>query len=113
MPSEFAPAIPAEWFDALEYIAPTVTEKMADTAVQGDDWLTNLTRLGTVLVMTNQQRELLDVQLDRARQGLPPLDLTAYQPGVSVGLSDDSKKFIGWGIAGVLAFMLLQQAGSR
>lgn len=113
MPAEFMPDIPADWVDALETVAPTITEKMADTAVAGEDWITNLTRLGSALVMTVQQRQILNVQMDRAREGLPPLDMAQYSPQVNIGLSADTKSMLMWGGAGLLLLTFLMSQSGR
>lgn len=40
----------------------------------------------------NQQRELLAIQNQRAREGLPPLDVSQYTPGVNVGIASDTQR---------------------
>lgn len=43
-----------------------------------------ISNLGQQALAYKTQKELLDVQLQRANQGLPPLDMTNYQPRVLV-----------------------------
>jgi hypothetical protein len=67
------------------------------------------------------QKDLLDVQLDRAKQGLPPLDMSQYAPSVRLGL--DTQQIGGalasvppvvWlGAGGVLLALLLIPRGRR
>lgn len=49
-----------------------------------------------------QQRDLLRIQNQRAAQGLAPLDVSQYTPGVSVGIASDTQRTL---------FMLLGGAG--
>ncbi len=75
-----------------------------------------------------QQAEILDVQLDRAREGLPPLRTDEYAPSVQLGLDPETVERIAdeaarraagagqalmqspalWIGAGVLGFMMLR-----
>lgn len=52
----------------------------------------------------DQQRELLKIQNQRAAQGLPPLDVSQYTPGVNVGIASDTQRtlLLVAGAAGVL-----------
>lgn len=52
----------------------------------------------------DQQRELLKIQNQRAAQGLPPLDVSQYTPGVNVGIASDTQRtlMLVAGAAGVL-----------
>jgi hypothetical protein len=42
-----------------------------------------------------QQREVLDIQLERARAGLPPLETGQYAPSVQVGLDPETVRRLG------------------
>lgn len=53
---------------------PSTWEKLFDT----------ISTLGQSVLTYRTQKELLDMQLDRARQGLPPLDSSQYAPTVRV-----------------------------
>jgi hypothetical protein len=66
-----------------------------------------------VLASTYQQKQLLSVQVDRARAGLPPLDVQQYAPGanVNVGLSPDLQKLLI--VGGVAALGLLAWGAVR
>ena len=111
MPAEFAPDVPADYAATLEFIAPTITDKMERNAVVGEDWISNVSRLMTALAMTEQQRQLLAVQVERARQGLPPLDVSNYSAGanVNVGVSSDTKDLLTWLAIGFGALWLFNQ----
>lgn len=79
---------------SLEQIAPNIGSMIAEQQGTGESWLDSLTRLLPIIAATQQQRELLQIQVDRARQGLPPLDASQYSTGVRVGLDDSTKKLL-------------------
>jgi hypothetical protein len=104
--------IEATFRAALESVAPTVTTKIGEQAMPGESWVDTLQRLMPILATTVQQRQILNAQMERARQGLPPLDATQYGVGVSVGLSPETQRmlmFAALGIGGVLLFMALRK----
>jgi hypothetical protein len=93
-------------FRQIEATQPgTITE--AKTA--SFDWnslVDNVTQLVQVGIQAEAQRDLLQMNLDRARQGLPPINAQQYMPGVNVGVSDDTKQLLyilGFGALGVFA----------
>lgn len=93
--------------DTLEQIAPTITAKISEQQQPGESWVDSLARLLPILAATDQQRSLLNVQVERARQGLPPLNMSQYAAGVNVGVSPDVKNLLivgGLGMLAVLAF---------
>lgn len=75
------------WAQSLETVAPNVTRIVEDTRGTGEAWYDALARVLPVLASTYQQKQLLQVQVERARQGLAPLDVSQYAGGVQVGLS--------------------------
>lgn len=66
------------------------------------DVLTQVSQVATSYLTFEQQRELLRIQNERARQGLPPLDVSQYTPGVSVGVEQSTRNtlLLGLGIIG-------------
>ena len=91
----------ADYTIALEAVAPNVTQLVEETRSPGESWIDSLARLLPVLAATDQQRKILQIQTERARQGLPPLDASQYGVGVNVGLSSDTKQLMGYALAGV------------
>lgn len=83
---------PAVYSSAVDSIAPGISDVVASNRAPNESWTDTLQRLLPILATTYQQKQLLDVQVDRARQGLPPLDASMYAPGVQVGLSSDTSK---------------------
>lgn len=91
---------PSDYAQSLESIAPNVNSLIEETRTPGESWIDSLARLLPVLATTEQQRQLLKIQTQRAAQGLPPLDASQYGVGVNVGLSSDTKQLLGYALAG-------------
>lgn len=101
---------------SLERIA---TQHLGDDATPPATWSDTLKNLVTVagqaLLTKSQldsQQKILDLQLDRAKSGLPPLDIDPQTfgiagPQVTVGIAPDTKKMlmIGGGLF-IVAFLL-------
>lgn len=100
---------------ALDAIAPGVVDTVATSKGNEESWIDSLTRILPALAATYQQRQLMQVQIDRARQGLPPLDPSLYAPAVRVGLTGDSQRmlWVGLGLAAVAVAFVLWQQGRR
>lgn len=99
---------------ALDAIAPNFTSMVSQTSVPGESWVDTAQRLLTAIVVTDQQRQMLNIQLARAKQGLPPLSNADYGLGVSVGVNSDTSKmvmYVGAGLA--LAYLVGQLISSR
>lgn len=90
---------------SLEAMAPNVTTLVDENRSPGENWYDALARLLPVLASTYQQKQLLEVQVERARQGLPPLDATQYAGGVQVGMAPDLQRMLM--IGGIAALAIL------
>lgn len=102
--------IPPDYFASLETVAPTITDKITQQAAPGESWMDSLARLLPILAATNQQRQLLQTQADRAKAGLPPLDVSQYGAGVQIGLSADTKKLLMIGAAALGAILIFSRS---
>lgn len=73
----------------------TMGDIAANAGAQPVPWYQNvlqqLSTAATSYLTFEQQRELLQIQNERARQGLPPLDVSQYTPGVSVGVAQSTQ----------------------
>ncbi len=79
----------------LEQTAPGITQIVADQNKPGEQWFQTLERALTGLTATYYQTQILQANIDRAKQGLPPLtgtDLPATT--VAVGLSRDTQNLL-------------------
>ena len=84
-------------------IAPGIVEVADKLKVPGEDWIASIARAAGQVSMADYQRRLLNVQLERARAGLPPLNAAQY--GATVNVEAPQLNFLllaGLAIAGVL-----------
>lgn len=79
--------IEMDYLAAINNTAPGLLQQADKIAVPGEDWISSVSRAITTVAMADHQRKLLDIQLDRARRGQPPLDSSQFGLGVSVGVS--------------------------
>jgi hypothetical protein len=91
----------------LDSGVPGVTSLIESQQQSGESWTDALTRLLPQLVATYQQKQFLTLNMRRAEQGLPPLNASDYGLGVKVGLTDDVKSLLLWGLLGVGAVIYL------
>lgn len=87
------------WANAVDSIVPGAAQMAAQATGPGDDYIGKLLQLAQAYVTTDAQRRLLSVQVERARAGQPPLDMSQYGVGVNFGLSPDTLKMVGIGAA--------------
>jgi hypothetical protein len=97
----------AQWAGGIETIAPGILDQARAIAVEGESWIDSIARAMGTVAMADYQRRLLNVQLERARQGLPPLESSQYGLGVNVGLNPQTALLIG-GVA-LVAFLALRR----
>ena len=92
----------------LEQAAPGIVQKIQQTQVQGESWIDTLQKLVPALTMTVQQVQLMQLNIERAKGGLPPIDIASYSGiGVNFGLSPETKNLLIYGgIALVAVFFL-------
>ena len=96
-----------DYASALNTIAPNTTDIIQQQQQPGESWTQTLLRTLPALAATYEQKQLLDEQVSRAKQGLPPLNTSQYGLGVNVGLSSQTLLMIGGAI--VVGFLLLKR----
>jgi hypothetical protein len=103
---------------AISAVTPAVLESTApasaSTADKVKDIILTLSQGYLTVQQMNAQKKVLDLQLARAKEGLPPLNLDMQQygltgPQVTVGMSPDTKKLLMIGGIGLGAVLLLPQ----
>lgn len=95
---------------AIDSIAPGASAAIQQRAeMTGMDLIQAGLQVVNTLVLADSQRRLLRAQLQRAEQGLPPLDATQYGVGasVNVGISSDTQRMLMIGGAALLAVLLI------
>lgn len=68
----------AAQFDAT---APGIVDYARAIATAGESLVSAVARARMTLEMSDAQRQLLEVQIDRAQRGLPPIQTTGYTGG--------------------------------
>ena len=96
---------------AIEQAAPGITQIANQIAVEGESWISAISRAMTTVAMADYQRQILKAQLDRARQGLPPLQPSEYAPAINVGLSAQTRSLLLYGGLALVAVLLLRRRG--
>ena len=95
----------------IEKAAPGIVEIANNIAVAGESWIDAIARAMTTVAMAESQRQILKAQLERARQGLPPLKTSEYAPAINVGLSDQTRNLLIYGGIALAAVLLLRRRG--
>lgn len=104
-------AMPAAFKVALEEAAPGVTTAVAQAQKPGENWTDTLVRILPNLTMGVQQIQLMQINTDRARKGLPPIDAQAYSGAyVNVGLDPNTQRLVTYAGLGLLALFVLNMA---
>ena len=100
--------ITAEQARAIESFAPNATSIIAQNQTPGEPWYETAQKILTALVMSDQQRQLMQLNIERAKQGLPPVDINRYSGvGVNVGLSQGTQQLVLYLALGAGALILL------
>lgn len=93
----------------LEAALPNIGNLVEGQSQPGESWIDTLTRMLPGLVATYQQKQILSVQMDRARQGLPPLDMSQYGMGVNIGLSPQTLNTLLLAAGGIALVLMLKR----
>lgn len=99
--------MPADWAASLDAAAPNVTQIVSEQRASNETWIDTLQRVLPALVTTYQQKQILSIQMERARAGLPPLPNSDFGTQVSVGLDAQTRQYLmigGIGLAALLAW---------
>jgi len=92
---------------------PNAVQTEAASSFDFNSLLTNLSSIVTTYFAASTQKQLLQTNLQRASQGLPPLNAQAYMPGVNVGLASGTQNMVYIVAAGIGAVILLGVLGSK
>jgi hypothetical protein len=98
-----------QYLQAAEQVTPGVSAATQQEKLPGESYVDALARVVQTYAIADTQRRILNVQLQRAQQGLPPLRAAEYGVGasVNVGLSPDTQKMLLWGALGLGALFVL------
>jgi hypothetical protein len=117
---------PALYAQALARAKQAAPADVAGLGVASDFWgkfTEGLTQLATASVALKAQRQVLDTNIQRAQQGLPPIDMSAGAPVIRTqigvdpataarlqeGAASGVMRLLPWALGGVAAFMFLRR----
>lgn len=101
----------AAFKESFDEIAPGVNEAATQASVPGESYIDTLARIMTSLALTAQQVQLMRLNIERARAGQPPIDVSAYSgAGVNVGLTQSTQRFLMFAGLGLLAVLAMRSA---
>ena len=104
-------AIPLEYKLVFDAAAPGLTEKIAEAQKPGENWTDTYGRIASSLLMTVQQYQLINLNTERAKKGLPPVDIASYSGvGVNIGISPSTQQLLIFGGLAVAALVLLTRS---
>jgi len=93
---------------------PGVVDAINTSAMPGEKWTNTFTRIATSLGLGVQQYQLMNLNVQRARQGLPPIDVATYAgAGVNVGLSAGTQQLVTYAGLALIGLVLLNMATKR
>jgi len=103
-----------EQYQAIESFAPNASAIVAQNQTPGESWADTAQKVLTALAMTEQQRTLMQINIERARQGLPPIDINRYSGvGVNVGLSQGTQQLVTYALLGLGAILIFNTLAKR
>lgn len=96
--------------DTGEAVQTVGTQTTAPEGTKLDDWL-SIAKQGLNLVQTQQ---LNQINVTRAKQGLPPIDTSRYTGmGVNLGLTPQTQQLVMYGGLALLAVLLINNLTKR
>lgn len=107
LPYDFASQFPVSqqsFTVEVERIAPGLVNYAQTIATASDTLVSALIRARSQVAMNDTQRQLLDLQLQRAQQGLPPLNTAAITGTGNQGLTLTGPMILG--LAALLIFAM-------
>jgi hypothetical protein len=110
-PDQSTFAIPVEFKVAINTGAPGLAPKIEEAQKPGETWTDTYIRIATGLSLGLQQIKFMQLNVDRAKKGLPPVDANAYSGAyVNVGLDPNTQRLVTYAGLGILALFVLNMA---
>lgn len=94
------------------YVNPYTAAPAVIAETTGDTG-NNYAQLATSALTALQTYQLNQINVQRATQGLPPINTAAYGMGVNVGLTQDTQKLVMYGGLALLAFLVFNSLSKR
>jgi hypothetical protein len=105
--TDFTPA----QVSALESIAPGITTLIKQAQNPNERWTDTFAKIATNLGLGVQQYQLMALNVQRAREGKPPIDVASYAgAGVNIGLSAGTQQLVTYAGLALVGIVLLNMA---
>jgi len=106
--------IPVSFQVALESGAPGIVPKIKEEQKPGETWADTAIRIATGLTLGYQQFQFMQLNVDRARKGQPPIDARQYSGAyVNVGLNPETQRLVIYAGIGLVALFALSRIGKK
>ena len=110
-PDQSTATIPVAYQVVFDQAAPGLTQKIAEAQKPGESWTDTWSRIGSALLMSIQQYKLIELNTERAKKGLPPVDIASYSGvGVNIGLSPSTQQLLLFGGLAVAALVFFNRS---
>jgi hypothetical protein len=98
----------------FQQAAPGSVEALLAAQNPGERWTDTFAKIATNLGLGVQQFQLMNLNVQRARQGLPPIDVAQYAgAGVNVGLSAGTQQLVTYAGLALIGLVLLNMATKK
>lgn len=89
-------------------LAPSTLAAMDTSNPTNVSWLDSLISALPAVSTFITSQQLAQINIERARKGMPALNPAQYAPQVGVGLNPQTRQMLMWGALGLGAFLLLK-----
>ena len=106
--------MPNDFQVVFEQAGPGSVAALKAAQNTGEKWTDTFTRIATSLGLGVQQYQLMNLNVQLARQGKPPIDVAAYSgAGVNVGLSAGTQQLVTYAGLALIGLVLLNMATKK
>lgn len=97
---------------SADYVNPWVPTATAQAKISTDSG-TNVSQLATQALTALQTFQLNQINVQRAKAGMPPINTAAYGTGINVGLNPQTQQLVIYGGLALLAVLLFNSLSRR
>jgi hypothetical protein len=106
--------MPNDFQVVFEQAGPGTVAALKAAQNPNERWTDTFAKIATNLGLGVQQYQLMNLNVQRARQGLPPIDVAAYAgAGVNVGLSAGTQQLVTYAGLALIGLVLLNMATKK
>jgi hypothetical protein len=106
--------MPKDYQVFFNQAGPGVVEAINASQNPNEKWTDTFAKIATNLGLGVQQFQLMNLNVQRARQGLPPIDVASYAgAGVNVGLSAGTQQLVTYAGLALVGIILLNMATKK